>query len=90
MKRLSKHCEEAMKSLSCNLVTEIFGEDVYSQLESTIKITRAKFEYLCSDLFNNISSHIKTTLEEARISKDKVEGIILSGGFSQAPKIKLI
>ena len=60
----------------------IDGED-YST-----KISRAKFEALCSDLFKNTMNPVEKVLRDSKISKNEIAEIVLVGGSTRIPKIQ--
>ncbi len=73
----------------------ILSNSLYTVVELEIdgnyfsrKITRSLFEELCSDLFNNCMKPIDEVLEYAKMSKTKVDEIVLIGGSTRIPKIQ--
>jgi L1 cell adhesion molecule like protein len=55
-----------------------------------IKITRAKLEDLCQELFKNCLIPVEQVLENAEMSRKDIEDIVLIGGSTRIPKIKEI
>ncbi|KAK6462998.1 heat shock protein 70 [Scheffersomyces coipomensis] len=51
-------------------------------------ITRAKFESLCSDLFQATLQTVKDVLREANLEKWAINEIVLVGGSTRIPKIQ--
>jgi len=51
-------------------------------------ISRAKFEGLCSDLFNATISPLDQALKDAKISKSQINEIVLVGGSTRVPKVQ--
>ena len=56
MKKLKKQCENAKIILSSKYETNIYIDDFINDKDLDIKITRAKFEYLCEDIFDKLLS----------------------------------
>nr|YP_009296551.1 heat shock protein 70 chaperone [Apophlaea sinclairii]AOM65691.1 heat shock protein 70 chaperone [Apophlaea sinclairii] len=52
------------------------------------KITRAKFENLCSDLINRCQIPVKNALKDAKLDSSKIDEIVLVGGSTRIPAIK--
>lgn len=53
----------------------------------SIKITRAKFEQLCLDLFNLCIPCVEQTLEDAKLERQDINEVVLVGGSTRIPKI---
>ena len=66
--RLKEHCEKAKKELSYKDETKIEVESIAKGKDLFLKLTRAKFEDLCKDVFNLCK---KTLLEVLEKSGDK-------------------
>ena len=54
------------------------------------KITLEKFEEINEDLFQNSLNLLKIVLKKANVTKDEIDGIILSGGSTKLPQIRKI
>ncbi|KAK8847312.1 hypothetical protein M9Y10_019899 [Tritrichomonas musculus] len=54
------------------------------------KITLEKFEEINEDLFQNSLNLLKIVLKKANVTKDEIDGIILSGGSTKLPQIQKI
>ena len=54
------------------------------------KITRAKFEELCLDLFKKTLLPVEKVLQDAGISKRQVDEIVLVGGSTRIPKVRAL
>jgi hypothetical protein len=53
-------------------------------------ITRAKFEELNMDLFKKTMAPVKQVLQDAKMEKSQVSEIVLVGGSTRIPKVKLL
>ena len=51
------------------------------------KLTRAKMEQLCDDLFERTIKPVKTCLQDAGISAEKIDELVLVGGMTRMPKV---
>jgi L1 cell adhesion molecule like protein len=51
-------------------------------------ITRAKFESLCQEEFNNVLNPVRKVLDDAKLSKGEVHDVVLVGGSTRIPKIQ--
>jgi molecular chaperone DnaK len=54
------------------------------------KITRAKFEELCLDLFKKTLLPVEKVLQDAGISKRQVDEIVLVGGSTRIPRVQAL
>jgi len=90
MQRLKIACEETKKFLSVNLEDTISLDDFYDNKPLSCKISRAKFEQLCDDLFKRLIRPIDQLLQKASLNNTDIDEIILVGGSSKIPKVKKI
>merc|ERR1712232_375553 len=88
LRRLRTACERAKRQLSSgtNATIEIDslheGQDLYSS------ITRARFEDLCGDLFQQCLAPVEKVLRDAGVSKSAVDEIVMVGGSTRIPKVQ--
>ena len=88
-KRLKIKCENAKKLLSIMNETIINIDNFYGQSDLMISMKRQKFEEeLCKDLYYRIEEIIKGSLEEANLSIDQIDKVILVGGGTKMAGIK--
>ena len=88
--RLKEHCEKAKKELSYKDETKIEVESIAKGKDLFLKLTRAKFEDLCKDVFNLCKEPILEVLEKSGDKKNDIDEIILVGGSTRIPKIQSI
>lgn len=92
LQRLREAAEKAKIELSSSVSTEIslaFITMVDGQPEHlAITLTRAKFEELCQDLLDRVKKPIQAALEDAKISANALNEIILVGGSSRMPMVQ--
>lgn len=92
MQRIMESCEDAKKELSSRSQTNITipfiaqkdGEPVNLDME----ITRDEFEKMTEDLVENTKEPLETALEDADMSEDEIDNVILVGGSTRMPMIK--
>ena len=88
MHRLRTACVKAKETLSTADSAPIEVEKLANNEDYTYVMHRDKFEELCKDIFEKCLESVKIVIEDAKISKDKVEEIVLVGGSTRIPKIK--
>ena len=88
--RLKEHCEKAKRILSYSTEAEIEIESIAQGKDFYLKITRAKFEDLCKDLFNLCKEPINEVLQKSGENKNDIDEIVLVGGSTRIPKIQSI
>ena len=91
LQRLREAAETAKKELSTSKQTEInlpfVTADKTGPKHINLKMTRAKLEALVEDLIGKTIPPCKTALEDAGLSANEVDEIILVGGMTRI-KIK--
>lgn len=94
LQRLREAAEKAKIELSSMHETEInlpyVTADASGPKHLHLKLTRAKLESLCSDVFERLLVPCKKAVQDAEISKDKIDEIILVGGSTRMPKVQQI
>ena len=88
LRRLHTACERAKRTLSSSTVAHIEIDSLIDGLDFVTKFTRAKFEGLCSDLFNKTMEPVRKVLTDSKLSKSQVHEIVLVGGSTRIPKIQ--
>ncbi len=94
MQRLKEAAEKAKKELSSLEETEInlpyITADASGPKHLNVKLSRAKLESLCSDIFTRLLEPCKQALADAKLSKEEIEEVILVGGSTRMPKVQEI
>jgi len=88
MRRLRTQCEQAKRTLSAAVRATIEVDSLFDGIDFHITITRAKFEQLCNEQFRNCLEPCRKVLQDAKISKNEVNEIVLVGGSTRIPKIQ--
>jgi molecular chaperone DnaK len=94
LQRLKEAGEKAKKELSATTETEInlpyITADATGPKHLMLKISRAKFESLCADVFKKLLEPCKKALEDSKFSKSDIKEVILVGGSTRIPKVQEI
>ena len=90
LRRLRSACERAKRTLSTATEASIEIDALYEGVDYYSKITRAKFEELCGDLFRSCLEPVEKVLQDAKLDKSKVHDIVLVGGSSRIPKVQTL
>lgn len=88
IRRLFAAAERAKRSLSSTTSASIEIDSLYDGIDFTTTLTRAKFESLCSEIFQKTIAPVDQVLKDAGISKSQVDEIVLVGGSTRIPKIR--
>jgi L1 cell adhesion molecule like protein len=88
MRRLRTQCEAAKRSLSATLRATVEVDSLFEGEDLMSTITRAKFESLCQEEFNNVLNPVRKVLDDAKLSKQEVHDVVLVGGSTRIPKIQ--
>jgi len=89
LQRLKDAAENAKKELSSSTETEI-NLPFITMTEAgpqhlVVKLTRAKFEGMISDLIAETIDHIKVAMKEADLDNSQIKEIIMVGGSTRVP-----
>ena len=91
LQRLKESAEKAKVELSSSTETEINQPFITmgssGPLHLTTKLSRGKLEQLVGDLIKKTFKPVEDSLKDAKVSKDKIDEIILVGGMTRMPKI---
>jgi len=92
LQRLKEAAEKAKQELSTLVETEInlpyITADATGPKHFSIKISRAKLESLCSDIFKRLLEPCKKALSDAKVSTQDISEVILVGGSTRIPKVQ--
>ena len=88
LRRLRKSCEEAKIALSSSTNAVIWVDALCKEIDYRTSITKAKFEQLCSDLFQSTLQPVEKAMSDAKMEKSQIDDIVLVGGSSRIPKIQ--
>ncbi|KAI1310619.1 heat shock protein 70 family [Xylaria venustula] len=88
MGKLKREAEKAKRTLSSQKTARIEIESFFEGKDFTETLTRAKFEELNIDLFKRTLKPVKQVLDDAKMTKDQVDDIVLVGGSTRIPKVQ--
>ena len=88
MRRLKTSVEAAKRSLSSSTTATIEIDSFYEGLDFQTNLTRAKFENLCSDLFQSVLKPVQQVLQDSKLSKSEIHDVVLVGGSTRIPKVQ--
>ncbi len=94
LQRLKEASEKAKIELSSTMETEInlpfLTADQTGPKHLVKKLTRAKFEQMCEDLFQRALEPTKKCLADAKKNPKEIDEVILVGGATRVPKLQQI
>lgn len=92
LQRLKEAAEKAKIELSSTAETEInlpyITADASGPKHLVTKLSRAKFETLCSQLFEKLFVPCRKAIADAGIETNKIDEVILVGGSTRIPKVQ--
>jgi len=91
LQRIKEEAEKAKIALSSSQVYEInlpfITADASGPKHISMKLTRAKMEQLCDDLFERTVAPVKNCLKDGGITPDKIDELVLVGGMTRMPRV---
>ena len=92
LQRLKEAAEKAKIELSSSAQTEVnlpfITADASGPKHLTMKLTRAKFESLVSDLVKRTVKPMQEALKDAGLSAGEIDEVLLVGGMTRMPKVQ--
>lgn len=88
LRRLKTACERAKRTLSSSTQANIEIDSLSDGIDFYSRITRAKFEELCVDLFRSCLEPVKQALTDAQLDKSQIHEVVLVGGSTRIPKVQ--
>lgn len=88
LRRLRTAAERAKRTLSSSTEATIEIDALYEGLDFYTKVSRARFEELCADLFRATLEPVEKALTDAKIDKRSIDEVVLVGGSTRIPKIQ--
>jgi len=94
LQRLKEAAEKAKMELSTVLETDInlpfITADASGPKHLNLKLTRARFEQMCEDIFQRSVNPVKQALKDAGVGPEKIDEVVLVGGSTRIPRIQQI
>ena len=92
LQRLKEAAEKAKHELSSSVETDVnlpfITADASGPKHLNVKISRAKFESLCSELLKRLEVPCKMALKDAGLQASDIGEIILVGGMTRMPAVQ--
>ncbi|XP_064483934.1 heat shock protein 70 B2-like [Ornithodoros turicata] len=88
LRRLRTACERAKRTLSSSTEATLEIDALFEGIDFYSKITRARFEELCMDLFRSTLEPVERALNDAKMGKSQIDDVVLVGGSTRIPKIQ--
>lgn len=92
LQRLNEAAEKAKQELSSMHEVEInlpyITADATGPKHLALKLSRAKFESLCEDIFKRLLEPCKRAMTDAKLDKNQIDEVILVGGSTRIPKVQ--
>lgn len=88
LRRLRTACEKAKRILSSSTEASVEIDALYEGIDFYSKITRARFEELCIDLFRSCLEPVEKALRDAKFDKSQIHEVVLVGGSTRIPRIQ--
>jgi molecular chaperone DnaK len=91
LQRIKEEAEKAKIALSSaqqyDLNLPFITADASGPKHISMKLTRAKMEQLCDELFERTIGPVRNCLKDAGIGADKIDELVLVGGMTRMPKV---
>ncbi|XP_063833496.1 heat shock protein 68-like [Ostrinia nubilalis] len=88
LRRLRTAAERAKRTLSSSTEATIEIDALYEGIDFYTRVSRARFEELCSDLFRSTLEPVEKALRDAKMDKSQIHDVVLVGGSTRIPKIQ--
>jgi len=88
LRRLRTAAERAKRTLSSSTEATIEIDALFEGQDFYTKVSRARFEELCADLFRNTLQPVEKALNDAKMDKGQIHDIVLVGGSTRIPKVQ--
>ncbi|XP_073817580.1 heat shock protein 70-like [Musca autumnalis] len=88
LRRLRTAAERAKRTLSSSTEATIEIDALFEGIDFYTKVSRARFEELCADLFRQTLQPVEKALNDAKMDKNDIHDIVLVGGSTRIPKVQ--
>ena len=88
LRRIRTAAEKAKRSLSGNTQTVIEIDSIQDGMDLSVILTRAKYDNVCSDIFQKTLEPVEKVLKDAKLGKGDVDEVVLVGGSTRIPKVQ--
>jgi molecular chaperone DnaK len=91
LQRIKEEAEKAKIALSSSQQYDInlpfITADASGPKHISMKLTRAKMEQLCDDLFERTVTPVHNCLKDAGVTADQIDELVLVGGMTRMPRV---
>jgi molecular chaperone DnaK len=91
LQRIKEEAEKAKIALSSSQQYDInlpfITADASGPKHISTKLTRAKMEQLCDDLFERTVTPVRNCLKDAGVTADQIDELVLVGGMTRMPRV---
>jgi molecular chaperone DnaK len=91
LQRIKEEAEKAKIALSSTQVYEInlpfITADASGPKHISLKLTRAKMEQLCEDLFERTVGPVQACLKDAGVTSEDIDELVMVGGMTRMPRV---
>uniref|UniRef100_A0A1A9VR16 Uncharacterized protein n=1 Tax=Glossina austeni TaxID=7395 RepID=A0A1A9VR16_GLOAU len=88
LRRLRTAAERAKRTLSSSTEATIEIDAIFEGIDFYTKVSRARFEELCADLFRQTLQPVEKALNDAKMDKNQIHDIVMVGGSTRIPKVQ--
>ncbi|XP_072162109.1 heat shock protein 68-like, partial [Bemisia tabaci] len=88
LRRLRTAAERAKRTLSSSTEASIEIDALMDGIDYYTKVSRARFEELCADLFRSTLHPVEKALNDANMDKGSIHDVVLVGGSTRIPKVQ--
>lgn len=88
LRRLKTAAEQTKITLSSSTEATIVIDSLFEGQDLYTKVSRARFEELCADLFKLTLQPVEKALADAKLDKVAIHDVVLVGGSTRIPKIQ--
>lgn len=88
LRRLRTAAERAKRTLSSSTEANIEIDALCDGVDFYTKVSRARFEELCANLFRSTLTPVEKALKDAKLDKASINDVVLVGGSTRIPKIQ--
>jgi molecular chaperone DnaK len=92
LQRIREASEKAKHELSSLLETNInlpfIAVDTSGPKHLNVKVTRARFEELVSDLIDRLDGPCQRAIQDAKLKPSEIDEVLLVGGMTRMPKVQ--
>ncbi|XP_060862214.1 heat shock protein 68-like [Metopolophium dirhodum] len=88
LRRLRTAVERAKRTLSSSSEATVEIDALVDGIDFYTRVSRARFEELCADLFRSTLQPVEKALADAKLDKGDIQDVVLVGGSTRIPKIQ--